>query len=320
MRRILVLGGTGWLGREIARQARDSGAEVVCLARGESGSAPDGVQLVRADRSLAGAYEGLGGEWDDVVELASEPQLVASALKALAARAAHWTLVSTVSVYADNSTPGADETAQLVEPQNLAEYPDAKVVAERASAAKLGDRLLIARPGLIAGPGDPSDRLGYWPARLHLGGDVLAPTMSQRFVQFIDVEDLADWIVSAGAAGITGVVNAVGEAHTMHDFFRAARSVAGFDGELITVDDGELLALDVHYWAGPRSLPLWLPIEAVGFAQRDGSAFVATGGRSRPLADTLTRVLTDEISRGLDRPRRSGLTTDEEQEVLAAVR
>ncbi|WP_308457278.1 NAD-dependent epimerase/dehydratase family protein [Microbacterium sp. Ru50] len=221
MRRILVLGGTGWLGREIARRAHESGAEVVCLARGESGPAPDGVRLVRADRSLAGAYEGLGGEWDDVVELASEPQLVESALKALAARAAHWTLVSTVSVYADNSTPGADETAQLVDPQNLAEYPDAKVAAERASAAELGDRLLIARPGLIAGPGDPSDRLGYWPARLHRGGNVLAPMMSQRFVQFIDVEDLADWIVSAGAAGIAGVVNAVGEVHTMEDFFRA---------------------------------------------------------------------------------------------------
>ena len=320
MRRILVLGGTGWLGREIARRARDSGAEVVCLARGESGSAPDGARLVRADRSRAGAYDGLGGEWDEVVELASEPQLVESALDALAAHAAHWTLVSTVSVYADNSTPGADETAQLVEPQNLAEYPDAKVVAERASAAKLGDRLLIARPGLIAGAGDPSDRLGYWPARLHRGGSVLAPTMSQRFVQFIDVEDLADWIVRAGEAGLTGEFNAVGEAHTMDDFFRAARSVAGFDGELIAVDDDELLDLDVHYWAGPRSLPLWLPLEAASFAQRDGSAFAAAGGRSRPLADTLTRVLTDEISRGIDRPRRSGLTSREEQVVLAAVR
>ncbi|MCZ4067178.1 NAD-dependent epimerase/dehydratase family protein [Microbacterium sp. H37-C3] len=320
MRRILVLGGTGWLGREIARQARDSGAEVVCVARGESGSVPDGVEFVRTDRSRLGAYDGVGGAWDEVIELASEPQLVESALDALADRAAHWTLVSTVSVYADNSTPGADETAPLVEPQNLAEYPDAKVAAERASAAAVGDRLLIARPGLIAGPGDPSDRLGYWPARLHRGGDVLAPTTGHRFVQFIDVDDLAAWIVGAGAAGLTGAVNAVGEVHTMDDFLRAAGSVAGFEGELITVDDEELLALDVHYWAGPRSLPLWLPIETVGFAQRAGSAFVATGGRSRPLADTLTRVLTDEISRGLDRPRRSGLTVDEEQEVLAAVR
>lgn len=320
MRRILVLGGTGWLGREIARLARDSGAEVVCLARGESGSAPDGVELVRADRSRPGAYDGVGGAWDEVVELASEPQLVESALNALADRAAHWTLVSSVSVYADDSRPGADETAPLVEPQNLADYPDAKVAAERASAAAVGDRLLIARPGLIAGPGDPSDRLGYWPARLHRGGEVLTPTLTHRFVQFIDVEDLAAWIVGAGAAGLTGAFNAVGEVHTMDDFLRAAGSVAGFEGELIAVEDERLLALDVHYWAGPRSLPLWLPLEAGGFAQRDGSAFVATGGRSRPVADTLTRVLADEISRGVDRPRRSGLTVEEEQDVLAAAR
>ncbi|WP_053352274.1 NAD-dependent epimerase/dehydratase family protein [Leucobacter musarum] len=317
MRRVLVLGGTGWLGREVARAARDGGAEVTCLARGESGDVPDGTQLVRADRSLPGAYDRVKGEWDDVVELASEPQLVQSALDALAPRAAHWTLVSTVSVYADDGTPGDDESAEVVEPRDLTRYADAKVNAERVSRTLLQDRLLIARPGLIAGPGDPSDRFGYWPARLHRGGRVLVPTTDRRFVQYIDVADLAAWIVTAGANRITGTVNAVGPAHTMDDFFRAAGRVAEFNGSLITVDDKTLLDDGVQYWAGSRSLPLWLPTEAAGFAQRDGAAFIATGGRPRSLQDTLIRVLADELSRGRDRPRRAGLTAAEERELLA---
>lgn len=105
----------------------------------------------------------------------------------------------------------------------------------------------------------------------------------------------------------------------MDDFFRAARTTTGFEGELIAVDDDTLLAHDLHYWAGPRSLPLWLPIADVGFVRRDGTSFLATGGL-RPLEDTLLRTLTDEVERGVGRPRRSGITTSEEQEVLDAVR
>ncbi|GAA5038357.1 NAD-dependent epimerase/dehydratase family protein [Microbacterium fluvii] len=321
MRRVLLLGGTGWLGREVARAARDSGAEVTCLARGTSGDVPHGVELVRGDRLEPGAYDGVQArEWDEVVEFAYQPGLVEPAVDALANSAAHWTLVSTVSVYADNSTPGANEAAELVEPRDLVDYPDAKVAAERASATRLGDRLLIARPGLIVGPGDPSDRFGYWPARFHRGGEVLIPATEQRCVQVIDVADLAQWITRAGSIPLTGVVNAVGAVHTMHDFLDAVRDVTGFDGELVAVDDDALLARGVNYWAGPRSLPLWLPIEDAGFAQRDGSAFLATGGTLCPLADTLTRALADEIARGIDRPRRAGLTPAEEHEVLAAVR
>lgn len=320
MRRVLVLGGTGWLGRQVAVAARDDGAKVVCLARGHSGEVPDGVELVQADRLLPGAYDRIVGEWDEVIELAYEPELVEPAVQALGPRAGHWTLVSSVSVYADNSTPGANETAELVEPRDLSVYPDAKVAAEKASAELVGDRLLIARPGLIVGPGDPSDRFGYWPARLRRGGRVLTPSTAGRFVQAIDVDDLAQWIVQAGAASHIGVVNAVGAVHTMEDFFRATRAATGFDGELVAIDDDTLLAYGVHYWAGPRSLPLWLPIADGGFVQRDGASFLSAGGQLRPLADTLQRTLSDEVKRGIDRPRRSGLTTSDEQEVLASAR
>jgi nucleoside-diphosphate-sugar epimerase len=318
--RALVLGGTGWLGRAIVRDLLAAGADVTCLARGESGDAPDGAQLARVDRRETGAYESVRGDWDEVVELSHEADLVEPALEALADTARHWTLVSTVSVYARNDEPDADESASLVEPTDRAEYADAKVVAERNSAARLGSRLLIGRPGLIVGPGDPSDRFGYWPARLSRSGPALTPTTSGRFVQVIDVADLAAWIGQAGRAGHTGVVNAVGEVYPMRDFFlRTARS-AGFDGELVEVEDDALLAQDVRYWAGPRSLPLWLPHADAAFAQRSPHTFRVTGGVTQSLEATLTAVLADERSRGLTRPRRSGLTESEEHAVLRRVR
>lgn len=320
MRRVLVLGGTGWLGREVARSAAAAGAEVVCLARGESGSVPEGARHTGADRRLPGAYDQLTGEWDEVIELAYDPELVAPALDGLAERASHWTLVSTVSVYARNDEPCADESAALVEPRDLTQYPEAKVAAEQVSAARIGDRLLIARPGLIVGPGDPSDRFGYWPARLERGGRVLVPTTIDRCVQVVDVADLAGWLNRSGRDRLTGVVNAVGAVHSMDEFLRDACAVTHFEGELVSVDDQTLLAHDVRYWAGPRSLPLWLPASDGAFAQRDGSSFLATGGIVRPLHETLTRTLDDEITRGIDRTRRSGLTAEEESAVLSNAR
>lgn len=319
MRRVLILGGTGWLGREIAAAALSGGAEVVCLARGESGDVPHGARLIRADRRDPGAYDEVAGDWDEVVELAYDSELVEPALDALAARASHWTLISSVSVYARNDEPHADESATLVEPTDLTEYADAKVAAERISSARLGNRLLVARPGLIVGPGDPSDRFGYWPARLRQGGRVLAPSVSGRCVQFIDVSDLATWIERAGREQLVGVFNAVGEIHEMADFFEMACDVAGFDGELVTVNDDALRAHDVRYWAGPRSLPLWLPAADTAFAQRDGTAFLAADGVLRTMRETLERTLGDEDERGYERPRRSGLTPDEESAVLHAV-
>ena len=320
MRRVLVLGGTAWLGGEIAREARGDGAEVVCLARGESGTAPNGVRFVQADRNVPGAYDHVDDDWDEVIELAYDPAVVGSALDALADRARHWTLVSTVSVYDRNDEPGADESAELVTPKDLTEYADAKVAAEHATAARLADRLLVVRPGLIMGPGDPSDRFGYWPARLHRGGRVLAPTTAGRFVQAIDVADLAAWIVKAGREGITGTMNAVGEPHPFDTFLAQAGLLAGFGGTFVTVDDEWLLEHDVRYWAGPRSLPLWLPASDAAFAQRSNAAFVASGGLIRPLQASIARILEDEVDRGLDRSRRAGLTSAEEANLLDAAR
>lgn len=314
-----MLGGTGWLGRQIAHRVVGEGVEVVCLARGESGEAPDGVRHIRVDRMSSNAYDEVEGDWDEVIELAYDADLVQPALDALASRAAHWTLISSVSVYSANDEPYADESAPLVEPQDLSEYPDAKVAAERSSAAVLGDRLLVVRPGLIVGAGDPSDRFGYWLARLSRSGPALVPETKTRFVQVIDVEDLATWIIRAGQEGTTGAINAVGEVHEMQNFFDAAVEVTGYTGGLFTFADEDLVGQGVNYWAGPRSLPLWLPEEATGFAQRSGSAYLSSGGTLSPLRETLSRVLEDEVSRGVSRERRSGLTAIDETAVLRAL-
>ncbi len=176
---------------------------------------------------------------------------------------------------------------------------------------------MIARPGLIAGPGDPSDRFGYWAARLTDAGsgDVLTPTSAKRYVQIIDVADLARWIVEAGAKQVTGVINAVGDSHTLDEFFATTASICDFRGDLVAVSDEWLLEHDVKYWAGPRSLPLWLPPEHTAFAQRSNAAFRTTGGVSRPLTDTIARTVK-ERTRGISRHRRSGLTRDEEETLL----
>ncbi|AMM21451.1 reductase [Frondihabitans sp. PAMC 28766] len=322
MRRILVLGGTGWLGNEVARAALETGAEVVCLARGASGSVPAGARLVRADRSDPRAYDelkgDLGGEWDDVIEITYDPTWVRSALDALADKARHWTLVSTVSVNARNDEPGADESAALQAPDETGGYGKVKVAVEETTAARLGDRLLTVRPGLIAGPGDPSDRFGYWPARLQGGGAVLSPTATGRFVQVIDVADLAAFIVTAGHGRRVGTINAVGDSHPFDEVLDRIRAATGFDGETIARDDAWLVDHGVEYWSGPRSLPLWLPAEDTGFARRSNAAYLAAGGRLRPLRDTIARTLADELARGLDRARRAGLTRADEAALLAS--
>ena len=329
MRRVLILGGTGWLGREIARLAVAAGDSVTCLARGESGAAPAGIEFVQADRRKPGAYATLQRDWDEVIELAYEPELVQPALDALARHAAHWTLVSTVSVYASNDSLGpneplADETAALVHPTDMDDYGHAKAAAEAATAAALGGRenrprLLTVRPGLIVGPGDPTDRFGYWPARLQRGAAVLAPDTQSRFVQVIDVADLAEWLVRAGRERRTGIVNAVGDVHPMADFFAQALEAVRSDADLVTAEDAWLVKHGVNYWAGPHSLPLWIPTADAGLTQRSNRRYLEAGGTLRPLHETIERSLADEVARGVDRARRSGLSSAEERELLTAL-
>jgi len=146
------------------------------------------------------------------------------------------------------------------------------------------------------------------------------PNAQDRYVQFIDVRDLAGWLISAGLRGLTGIYNAVGSEYELSTVLLAAARVAGHTGELIAAEDDWLTAHRVNYWAGPRSLPLWLPRSDSAFARRSRSRFVAAGGTERTLQDTLEDVLADERARGLDRERRSGLTQQEQRVLLTESR
>ena len=242
---VLVLGGTGWLSGRIAATWADAGASVTCLARGAR-EAPYGTTLVAGDRDAADAYDEVARrEWDEVVDISSNPVHVAAALEALAPRSRHWTYISTVSVYASNDEPGADESAELLVPagpDDEEDYGRAKVRAEASVRDALGFRAAIVRPGLIVGPGDPTDRFGYWVGRFALAGDgdVLAPDADGRGAQVIDVDDLAPFVQAVGRERWTGVVNAAGDPVALGEVLTLAREVAGHSGALVTASDGWL--------------------------------------------------------------------------------
>ncbi|MFE5410434.1 NAD-dependent epimerase/dehydratase family protein [Microbacterium sp. NPDC056569] len=318
---VLVLGGTGWLSGRIAERWADAGASVTCLARGGR-DARYGTTLVVADRNDPDAYDEVARrEWDEIVDVSSNPDHVAAAVAALGERTRHWTYISTVSVYAADDVPGADESAELLgapAPDADEDYGRAKVRAEASVRSSLGFRAAIVRPGLIVGPGDPTDRFGYWVGRFALAGagDVLVPDTADRGAQVIDVDDLAEFVQAIGHERWTGVVNAVGDPVALDRLFADARVIAGHSGTLAAVDDDWLQQHGVAYWMGPRSLPLWLPAGMPGFWTRSNAAYRLLGGRLRPLGDTLARTLADERDRGLDRERRAGLTRADELELL----
>ncbi|MEO7752608.1 MAG: NAD-dependent epimerase/dehydratase family protein [Terracoccus sp.] len=332
MSHVLVLGGTSWLGGAVASDALARGHDVTCLARGASGEVPRGAHLVRADRDDPGAYAALppSTSYDLVVDVARQPGQVRGALEALADRVGHWAFVSSCSVYARHDEPGADESAELLPPATddtvtPEQYGEGKVACEHAVRDRLGPRALVVRAGLIVGRGDPSERLGYWPGRFALaardGGPVLVPGTVGRRVQWIDVLDLAGWIVSAGLAGTSGALNAMGRSEPLADLLDAAAAAAGFEGRRVLVPDEALLAAGVEEFMGPRSLPLWLADPSWrAFLDRSAAAAHARGLATRPLEDTLADALEWETSLGLDRTRsRAGLDRAAELAVLTGL-
>jgi nucleoside-diphosphate-sugar epimerase len=318
MTQVLVLGGTGWLSGRIARRWRDAGADVTCLARGDR-PAPDGTVLVRGDRDARGVYDRLAEQrWDEIVDISSRADHVVRAVDALGDRTQHWTYVSSMSVYADDVIDGLDESGDLhapARPGDEYEYGAQKVAAEKAVSA-LGDRAFIVRPGLIVGAGDPSDRFGYWAAAFARAGiePVLVPELAGRSAQVIDVDDLAGFLSTQPRHGI---VNAIGDVHPLADLLSRVRAAAGHTGELLEAGDHWLEAHDVQYWAGERSLPLWLPSDMPGFMRRDNSAYRAAGGAITPLEQTIRAVLDDELARGVERERRAGLSRADELALIA---
>ncbi|HVV22769.1 MAG TPA: NAD-dependent epimerase/dehydratase family protein [Pseudonocardiaceae bacterium] len=327
--RLLVLGGTAFVGRTVAAEAITRGHDVTCAARGESGAVPDGATLVKIDRDAADGLAALAGaEFDAVVDVATiSYPWVAAALAELAGRVGHWTFVSTINVYSDDATPGQRPGAPLLEP--LAEggrgegivdpgrYGAIKVASENAVRDAFGDRSFVVRPGLITGPGDESDRFGYWPARFARGGRVLVPDVPDQPIQHVDVRDLAAWIVDAGEKGLGGTYDGVGPAGPLPDLLRDVAAAVGVDTEFVPVAPRALVDAGVTPWGGPKSLPLWAPSTHWGVPSHDATPSIEAGLRLRPLAETVDAALATERELGVDRERKAGLSAAEEAEVLA---
>ncbi|MCS3893742.1 nucleoside-diphosphate-sugar epimerase [Bradyrhizobium japonicum USDA 38] len=319
--RLIILGGSQFLGRAIAAHACAAGHDVTCAARGLAGPITAGARLVRIDRDTTDGLAPLAGAtFDTVVDVSRHPGQVRRAVAALKRPGVHWTFVSTVSVYADNSIPGQRaDTAPLREPATMeieqstdAIYGAAKVACEQA----VGSDAFICRAGLIVGPEDPTGRFSYWPARLVRGGEVLAPGSPDDAVQFIDVRDLAQWIVHAAEIGLKGIYDGIGPVRTRGEVLAECASALNPSCKFTWIDRTFLEAHDVRRWAGPRSLPMWLPLpDFAGFMTRDTSPAREAGLTSRPPA--VTARDTRAWLRSANGPG-VGLTEDEEKAVLAA--
>lgn len=327
--RMLVLGGTVFLGRAVARQALAAGHEVVCAARGESGAPVDGVRFVRVDRDRdpddPGGLAALDGEFDAVVDVARHPHHVRHAVAALSGRTGHYTFVSSGSAYADTATPHQSAaTAPLLPPSFDADpfadaesYGRCKVACERIAVEGFGaDRVFVLRAGMIVGPEDPTGRFEYWVRRAARGGEVLAPGDPGDLVQLVDVRDLADWIVSAAGRGLAGAFDGIGAPVTRQEFHAALAEGAGVPQTVTWVSQEFLLEHGVAQWSGPRSLPFWLALpEYAGFLSRDVTASIAAGLHTRPLAQTV-RDTFGAIRDAAHIDAKHGLRIDEEAWLL----
>lgn len=324
--RVLILGGTGQLGRALATAAARRGHEVTCLARGRSGEVPDAARLVVGDREHPdGLAQVAGPVWDAVVDVTSQPGQARRAVTELSAR--HRVLVSTVSVYAGQES--GDENDVVVAPlesdrlEQPEDYPAAKAACEQAVLGEAGaDSVLVVRPGLIGGPEDDTDRSGYWPYRMShpVDGQVLVPDAAGQPVQLIDVRDLADWIVHCVEERTVGIIDAVGPQTTLGEVLAESTALAPTTPEPVVAASAWLLEHGVAPWMGPRSLPLWLPDPATAtMMQRSGDRARAAGLRHRSLRETLHGALEDAEQRG-DRPWRAGLSEAEERDLIRAAR
>ncbi|GAA3457801.1 SDR family oxidoreductase [Dactylosporangium matsuzakiense] len=318
---MLVLGGTVFLGRAVARQALQAGHEVVCAARGESGAPVAGAQFVRVDRDDADGLAAVTGNFDAVVDVGRHPRHVRHAVQALRGRVGHYTFVSSCSAYADAATPGQVATTAPLLPADFdgdpwadAEtYGRCKVACEELAAEGFGaQRTFLLRAGMIVGPEDPTYRFEYWVRRGLRGGETLAPGGPQEAVQLVDVRDLADWIVAAGGSGLAGAYDGIGAPMTRAEFHAAFAD----EQELTWVDQDFLLANGVAPWSGPRSLPFWLPLpEYAGFLSRDVTRSLAAGLRTRALRDTV-RDTAESIRDASHIDAKNGLGIDEEAQLL----
>ncbi|WP_299954341.1 NAD-dependent epimerase/dehydratase family protein [uncultured Modestobacter sp.] len=288
--RLLVLGGTRFLGRHVVTAALARGHEVATLTRGVSGPPPVGARVLIGDRDDPAALPAALDGWSPqlVVDTSCQTRSAAEHAAAALADVAGYAFVSSLNAYR-NWPPGpiAGEGEPTWDTDEEAYGPD-KAHAERVLSAALGDRFLTARAGLIVGPHDPLYRLGWWLDRIAAGGRVVVPADSlDQPIALVDARDLAGWLVQMAERGQGGPVNATGPAGmtTLGGLLETCREVTGSDAEWVPLSDAELLAAGVQEWT---HLPLWL---AAGTARTawnvDTTRARELGLPSRPVRDSV---------------------------------
>jgi 2'-hydroxyisoflavone reductase len=322
--RLLVLGGTRFVGRHLVEAALARGHEVTLFHRGRTnpGLFP-AAERILGDRAAAlSALE--GRRWDAVLDVNGYlPREVRASARLLAGAVDLYVFISTISVYADVGRRGRDEESPLkpwpagaeeATEWNPETYGGLKALCERGVDAALPGRALVVRPGLLVGPHDPTTRFPYWPWRIARGGEVLAPVAPDLPVQLLDVRDLASWVLRSAELGRTGTYNTA-RPLTLGEVLETCRTVACSDAVFTWVSESFLLEHGVEPWTG---LPLWLSEGAAGFHTVDNRKAVAAGLTFRPLAETVRDTLTWlEEAGGLHAPPNGGpLTPEREAELL----
>ncbi|MEE8155075.1 MAG: SDR family oxidoreductase [Phycisphaerales bacterium] len=295
---LLILGGTGFLGPHTVRAAQQRGHKITLFNRGRTNPQLfPGLEQLQGDRDpkIGDGLKALTGRrWDAVIDTSGYlPRLVRTSAELLGPNVTQYVFISTVSVYADFSKPGIVETDAVatleddtIEQITGETYGPLKALCEQAVEAAMPGRVTNIRPGLIVGPGDPTDRFTYWPVRIDRGGEVLAPRPKEAPVQFIDVRDLAQWIVKVIEDGHAGVYNATGPRAklTMAQMLYGCRAATSSAVSFTWVAPEFLLEQGVKPWT---ELPQWLPGENdAGQNQVNIERALNLGLTFRPLADT----------------------------------
>ncbi len=332
---LLVLGGTRFLGPAVVDEALAAGLEVTLFNRGKSN--PDAypeLETLIGDRDPdvgAGLSALEGRQWDAVIDTSGYfPRMVEASAGLLAEHARQYVFVSSVSAYADHTTPQADEDAPLAEladptvetmGEQWENYGGLKVLCEQAAERAMPGKVANVRPGYIVGPLDPTDRFTYWPWRMAQGGDMVVPGSPDDPIQVIDVRDLGRWLVELVVGQTHGVFNAVGPASptTMGAVIEACRAATGGDTNVVWAALEELEKREE-----PLPFPIWAPPsgDSAGFHLRSNERATTAGLTFRPLDEIVGDLWQWFRSQPAERSAtpRAGLSPELEKQLLASLR